>query len=112
VSIPTRLEVFHVQQGGLSFQVPLDVSVQCLGCAHRTSALRCEAFPRGIPKAIEDGSLDHTEPYDGDRGIMFAPVDPNANPDFGRSMLIEDEDEAAQPAPESTKSLPAHLALD
>lgn len=65
---------------------------QCLDCRHlkaeRTRlvaqakqpgeepvvAYTCTAFPKGIPKAIDEGRHDHREPYKGDHGVRFAPL--------------------------------------
>jgi len=47
----------------------------CFGCKHLISYPRCVAFPDGIPKAIKDVKHDHREPYDGDNGIRFEPID-------------------------------------
>ena len=74
MSVPTELHVFHTQARGWSFQVPLHVSVQCLGCRHRTSAVRCAAFPDGIPKPILTGDVDHSAPVEGDHGIQYEPT--------------------------------------
>jgi hypothetical protein len=35
------------------------------------SSFKCKAFPDGIPLEIIEGKLDHTQPYEGDRGIRF-----------------------------------------
>ena len=43
----------------------------CDGCKHRTSDERCEAFPSGIPDRFLVGPDLHTEPSDGDGGIVF-----------------------------------------
>jgi hypothetical protein len=34
----------------------------------------CEAFPDGIPFAIQTGQIDHREPYSGDSGIRYEPA--------------------------------------
>jgi hypothetical protein len=50
----------------------------CMGCANlmerdplAPAATKCTAFPKGIPWQINSGDLDHTEPFDGDNGILF-----------------------------------------
>lgn len=55
----------------------------CLGCRHfdRTApgpGFGCTAFPSGIPDAIIESQFDHREPFDGDDGIRFEPVDVEA----------------------------------
>jgi hypothetical protein len=35
--------------------------------------LTCEAFPDGIPNAIQYDGADHTKPYPGDHGITYMP---------------------------------------
>jgi len=35
----------------------------------------CAAFPDGIPMEIWQGKNPHREPYPGDNGIQFAPVE-------------------------------------
>lgn len=51
----------------------------CVGCRHYRRDderdLTCDAFPGGIPAPILHGTADHRRPYQGDRGIRFAPVD-------------------------------------
>ena len=48
----------------------------CYGCRRLYRELidhgmRCEAFPRGIPRDIQAGMYTHREPYPGDNGIEF-----------------------------------------
>jgi len=40
---------------------------------------RCRAFPDGIPEVILDGIQSHTEPYPGDGGILFEPIEGATN---------------------------------
>ncbi len=48
----------------------------CLDCVHMTfGTLCCKAFPMGIPKPILYSEVDHDQPYPGDGGIMFEPVE-------------------------------------
>ena len=37
--------------------------------------IQCEAYPDGIPYVILNGEHDHTEPYEGDNGIQFEPIE-------------------------------------
>jgi hypothetical protein len=55
----------------------------CLGCRHydRTApgpGFACTAFPDGIPDEIFYSEADHREPFEGDQGIRFDPVDDEA----------------------------------
>ncbi len=45
----------------------------CTFCVHWQTdpSRRCAAFPDGIPDAIWLGRNDHSEPYPGDRGVLF-----------------------------------------
>ena len=55
--------------------------VQCASCQHfhrdRRDGTFCDAFPDGdgIPQAIIIGDHDHREPYPGDHGIRFEPIE-------------------------------------
>lgn len=53
-------------------------SDQCLRCAHFHLSGGCDAFPDGIPAPIMTGQHDHTEPYPGDNGVRFEPLDVGA----------------------------------
>lgn len=52
----------------------------CWDCKHfegydpDKDASVCAAFPDGIPRPIIDGEIEHREPFPGDRGIRFEPV--------------------------------------
>ena len=52
------------------------VSSLCDLCAHLGDNETCKAFPNGIPEEILTGDHDHTEPYPGDNGIQFEPMEP------------------------------------
>jgi len=51
----------------------------CVACRHfhRTNlaADTCDAFPAGIPAEIWQAKNDHHEPFPGDHGIRFEPID-------------------------------------
>jgi hypothetical protein len=53
----------------------------CLECTRfheeNEEALTCDAFPDGIPEAIIMSSADHRQPFPGDNGLRFNPVDPD-----------------------------------
>ena len=51
-------------------------SNQCIECKRYEGQAECEAYPDGIPEAIITGDHDHTEPYPGDHGIQFEPMEP------------------------------------
>ena len=43
---------------------------------HYLGQAECDAYPDEIPDEIFiTGEHDHTQPYDGDNGIQFEPVD-------------------------------------
>ena len=37
--------------------------------------ITCKAFPKGIPEVILDGRNQHINPFPGDDGILFEPID-------------------------------------
>ncbi len=50
----------------------------CLDCRHfvdEKGPLKCAAFPEGIPEEILNGEVDHHEPYEGDHGIQYEPIE-------------------------------------
>lgn len=54
------------------------VHFRCGGCRRLNPGsyrlgYTCEAFPKGIPKAIVFGEHDHTKPYRGDGGKSYEP---------------------------------------
>jgi hypothetical protein len=49
-------------------------SDQCISCRHYRGALSCDAFKK-IPQKILEGTHDHTEPFRGDGGIRFEPLE-------------------------------------
>ena len=55
----------------------------CIGCRHydRTApgpGIRCAAFPGGVPDEIFESQADHREPFQGDQGILFDPINEEA----------------------------------
>jgi len=66
---------------GIWGDVPLRMSSQCVTCDHWTSGLSCEAFPDGIPEQIWKAGRDHSRPFPGDGGLMYA--------DIGQEEVIE-----------------------
>lgn len=47
---------------------------QCVECRHYLEDHRCSAFEH-IPVEIFLGEHDHREPYEGDNGIRFEPLE-------------------------------------
>lgn len=63
-----------VESGRVVGDMPVEISEQCATCRHWAYALRCVAFPDGIPAAIRTGRRDHRKPFRGDRGIRYEPI--------------------------------------
>ena len=57
------------------------VSIQCEMCRHFQAfragnrAPVCKAFPEGIPIEISGDEQDHHQPFLGDNGIQFEPIE-------------------------------------
>lgn len=49
--------------------------ILCVICKHYFGENKCEAFPEAIPDDILDGEIDHRQPYSGDNGIQFEPIE-------------------------------------
>lgn len=54
-----------------------DIGRVCVYCCHHRKFRSCDAYPEeaGIPVPIWLGENNHQEPYLGDHGIQFEPVD-------------------------------------
>ena len=52
---------------------------ECLRCKHYNQndldANTCAAYPDGIPVEIMSAMIAHRQPYPGDNGIQFEPID-------------------------------------
>ncbi len=51
---------------------------QCIYCRHLDQDAAewvCKAYPNGIPQQILEGEANHVQPYPGDNGIQFEPID-------------------------------------
>ncbi len=57
----------------------MEIQPQCLQCRHFDGTYRlgyrCEAYVMGIPDAIVHNGHDHRNPYEGDNGIHFEPLE-------------------------------------
>ena len=62
------------------------IGTQCPFCKHYRGALRCAAFPDGIPVDVLRGLTDHRDPVDGDGGIRFE----EGTPTLDESLTIPD----------------------
>ena len=47
----------------------------CFFCSHFIRDFKCKAYPDGIPEEILSGEHDHKNPYKGDNGIQFEPIE-------------------------------------
>ena len=71
-TVKTRV---HLELDGGYADMETDLSVQCATCKNIGYSLTCEAFPEGIPEEIQQGKHDHTQPFPGDNGIRFEPIE-------------------------------------
>ena len=52
------------------------ISYQCYACKNKIKKLGvCKAYKDGIPEKILTGEHDHKNPYKGDNGIQFEPIE-------------------------------------
>jgi hypothetical protein len=63
-----------ITEGRISGEMPVVLSTQCATCKNWTEALRCKAFPDGIPEQIKSGDHDHRKPYRGDNEIRYEEI--------------------------------------
>ena len=80
----------------------LDVAPsQCSLCRHRRDGLpaACDAFPAGIPFAIQANEADHRRPIEGDGGIRFEARDGVDRRGLERLVAALDGLEEQEPAP-------------
>ena len=67
----TRWVMVPAYGEGITGDVPIEMSEQCAVCKHIIEALRCRAFPEGVPEDILNGKFDHTQPHRGDHGLRY-----------------------------------------
>lgn len=68
----TEKMLVPIHQDGIIADTAMNISVQCLACEHLRKPLTCKAFPRGIPKEILSGKIDHSKPLPSQRNdIVF-----------------------------------------
>lgn len=53
----------------------MTISLQCISCKHYWGVGKCDAFQEQIPRDILSGEYNHDEPYPGDNGIQFEPIE-------------------------------------
>ena len=57
-------------------QTDFELLSECAICKHKhLGADSCRAFLGGIPPALLNGTAKHRQPYEGDNGIQFEPIE-------------------------------------
>ena len=46
----------------------------CKKCENYIFDKKCEAFPKGIPQEVFNGTHDHKKPFKGDNGIRYKEI--------------------------------------
>lgn len=70
----TEKTLVPINQNRTIADIGVDISVQCLRCKHLGEPLTCKAFPKGIPREILGGKIDHSKPLpDQKNDISFEP---------------------------------------
>lgn len=59
----------------LTWQTANLVISQCFHCKHWRDAGTCDAFPESVPDRILTNKHDHRQPFPGDNGILFEPLE-------------------------------------
>jgi hypothetical protein len=57
----------------------IGIAPQCIDCKYfhksNKNGMTCDAFVKGIPVLIVTSVVAHDEPYPGDNGIQFEPIE-------------------------------------
>ena len=61
----------------------MSTSDQCAICKHHLGLQQCKAFPMRIPQRIYSGEHDHREPFQGDNGIRWEPLEGMTEEELG-----------------------------
>jgi len=87
----------------------MTISTQCLECKHYIAFSTCEAYPDKIPQEIFDGTVEHTEPYPGDNGIMFEPINSLSKLEIPDDLIEQAGFDPKKMSPDQLKAMFAKL---